>query len=409
MNNKLNINILNPKKMKRFATIMFAAMLGITGVQGQNSKITTAASAQYDREFGKAKQAIDEACMHEKTKLEAKTWYMRGDIHNDIARDTTGRFNDIANPADTALASFKVALQQADVKNYKLKIADGLFITYNIFFVKGANAYSAGNYEEAYTNFTKANEANLLQIDANPLASLDTGVMFNMGLMAEKTNRTVEAIGVYQKLVDMKYGEPYLYSRLSSMYLDAGRQDDALKVLDSGRKNFPTDKEIMTAELNYYLAQNKLGELVGKLENAIELDPKNAELYFVLGTTHGELVKLDSLHGKQHFDAAVTAYNKALEIDKNRFDINLNAGALFYNTAIELNKRMNVLPLEMEAEFEKLKTERNSLYQNALPYFENAHAIEPKNTDCMIALKEIYVRLGQLDKAESIKQQLDSN
>lgn len=392
--------------MKRFATIMLAAALGITGVMGQNSKVTTAVNAQYAGDLLKAKTAIDEAVLHEKTKLEAKTWYYRGDIHNQIARDTSTQYADVADPLGIALESFKAALAQSDAKTYKLKVADGLYTTYNLYFLKGANAYSAGNYEEAYINFNKASEANLLQIDANPTAALDTGVIFNLGLMAEKTNRTAEAVASYQKLVDMKYGEPYLYSRLSAIYLEAGRQDEALKVLESGRTNFPSDKDIMVAELNYYLAQNKLGELVGKLENAIKLDPKNAELYFVLGTTHGELIKLDSTNGQAHFDAAVKAYDAALELDKERFDINLNAGALFYNTAIEINKRMNVLPLEKEAEFEKLKIERNRLYQLALPYFENAHRIDAKNMDCMIALKEIYVRLGQTDKAEAIKQQM---
>lgn len=392
--------------MKRFATIILAGALGLGTLQAQNSKVTTAANAQYAGDLLKAKTAIDEAVLHEKTGLEAKTWYLRGEIHNQMARDTSGQYASVSDPLGIALESFRKALAQSDSKNYKVKVGNELFNTYNLFFLKGANAYSAGNYEEAYGNFKKANEANLLQIEANPLAPLDTGVIFNMGLMAEKTDRLGEAVVVYQNLVDMKYGEPYLYSRLSSIYMNEGKNNEALAVLEAGRKNFPADKDIMVAELNYYLNQNKLDVLVGKLEEAISLDPKNAELYFVLGTTHGELIKLDSMNAPMHIESAVKAYDAALAIDPMRFDINLNAGALFYNTAIELNKRMNALPLEKEAEYEKLKVDRNKLYGQALPYFEKAHSIDPKNTDCMIALREIYVRLGQTEKANEMKQLL---
>ena len=392
--------------MKIIASLVLSAVMFTSVVNAQNSKVNTAATYLNQGDYGKAKQAIDEAVLNEKTKIEAKTWYYRGDIHNYIARDTTGVYNNIANPLDIALESFKTALTMEDVKNYKVKIADGLFTTYNLFFLKGANAYNAGNNEEAYQNFSKANQANMLQIDANPLAALDTGVVFNMGLMAERTERTAEAVAAYQRLIEMKYGESYLYSRLSNLYMEAGRSDEALKVLETGRTNFPADKDIMIAELNYYLTANKLDVLVSKLDNAIALDPKNTELYFVLGTTHGELIKLDSVNGKMHFDAAIVAYDKALALENDRFDINLNAGALYYNTAIEMNKQMNSLPLEKEKEYESLKVERNKLYTKALPYFESAHRIDPTSTDCMLALKEIYVRLEQKDKAEEMKHKL---
>jgi len=393
--------------MKRFATMMLAGMMGIGLVNAQNSKVATAANAQFAGDLFKAKEAIDEAVLHEKTGITAEAWYLRGEIHNNIARDTTGQYATIADPLGTALTSFKTALMQEDAKKYKIKIGNELFTTYNLYFMKGATGYNVGDFEDAYQNFSKANEANLLQIDANPLSALDTGVIFNMGLMAEKTGRKPEAIAAFQKLVDIKYSEPYLYSRLSEMYREAGDNERALQVLETGRANFPQNNDIMVAELNFYLSQNKLDQLVGKLEKAIELDPNNPELYFVLGTTHGELIKLDSNNADLHITEANKAYDKALAIAPDRFDINLNAGALFYNTAIELNKDMNALPLEKEAEFEKLKAERNKLYGQALPYFEKAHQLDPASTDCMIALKEIYVRLGKTDKAEEMKKLLE--
>lgn len=247
----------------------------------------------------------------------------------------------------------------------------------------------------------------MLQIDANPKAILDTGVIFNIGLTAERTSRTTEAIAAYQKLVDMKYSESYLYSQLSDLYMKSGNTELALKTIEAGRMNFPQDKDIMITELNFYLTQNRLAELVNKLKTAITVDPTNAELYFVLGTTEGELIKLDSMNRRSHFDEAVKAYTQALQLSPNRFDINLNMGALYYNTAIEINKAMNVLPLDQEAEYQKLQTERNNLYNSALPYFEKAHEVNPEDISTMQALKEIYVRTGRTEKADEMKKKLE--
>jgi tetratricopeptide (TPR) repeat protein len=391
---------------KPILSLVVFALVGIA-VQAQSSKVVTAINALYSGELLKAKEAIDAASIHEKTIGEAKTWLYRGRIHNMIALDTSGKFAVIPNPIDIALESFKTGLNCADVKNYKKDIGDELFTTYNLYFSKGAIAYNAGDLESAYQNFTKANEANMLQLDANPTAILDTGVIFNIGLTAERTNRTIEAITAFQRLVDMKYRESYLYSELSDLYLENGQLEEALKVIEAGRANFPQDKDIMITELNFYLNQNKLTELVGKLQTAISMDPENPELYFVLGTTHGELIKLDSMHAEMHFDEAVAAYEKALSYAPDRFDINLNMGALFYNTAIEINKTMNALPLEKQAEYEALTVERNNLYNQALPYFEKAHEVNPEDVPTMQALKEIYVRLNLTDKAEAMKQKLE--
>lgn len=392
--------------MKIISAIVLSFIVFTSVVNAQNSKVTTAANARYAGEYDKAKQAIDEAILNEKTSVQAKTWVIRGDIHNDIAKDTSGKYSNIANPLDAAFESFKTALTMEDSKNYKVKVAEGLFTTYNLYFMKGLDAYNAGNIEDAYKNFYMANQANMIQMDANPLAILDTGVFYNMGLMAERLGKNAEAIAVYQKLLDIKYEDKDLYTKLSNLYTEGGRPDEALKILEAGRAAMPNDKDIMIAELNYYINANKLDILVTKLESAIALDPKNTDLYFVLGTTHGELIKLDSTNGKMHFDAAIVAYDKALALDPNRFDINLNAGALFYNTAIEMNKVMNALPLEKEKEYEALKVDRNKLYSRALPYFENAYKIDPTNTDCMLALKEIYVRLDMKEKADEMKAKL---
>ena len=109
---------------------------------------------------------------------------------------------------------------------------------------------------------------------------------------------------------------------------------------------------------------------------------------------------------KEYFGKAVDAYKKALELQPDNFENNLYLGALYYNTAIEINKKIINLPLDAEAEYNKLVEERNQLYADALPYFEKAHALNDKDVPTMQALKEIYAKQNNFEKMKEIKTKL---
>ncbi|MFI5171932.1 MAG: hypothetical protein ACHQFW_06050 [Chitinophagales bacterium] len=425
--------------MKHYLKFLVIVFLFTGVVKAQNSKVNTASAAIYSAEYEKAREAIEEAALNEKTKGQAKTWFYRGRIYNLIALDTTGKFSSVEDPAGKALESFRIALSLEDVKNFKSDIAGELLTTYGLFFAKGANAYNAGNNEDAYKYFSKAYEANQLQIEADPKTILDKGLIFNIGLMAERTNRTDEAIMNYQKLVDMKYEESYLYSRLANLYAANGREDEGIKVIEAGRTAFPQDKELMIAELNYYITNNNLNILVDKLDKAIELDPKNTELYFVLGVTYGQLYTIyaDSLEAlkkmkpsetigadqlkilkaetdkkaTEAFNNAVKTYETAINYEPGRFDVNLNLGALYYNQAAAISNVMKNLGIEEadEAEFQRLKTQRTALFIKGLPYFENAHQIDPSDLETMIALKEIYAKTENEKMMMAMKEKIEGD
>jgi tetratricopeptide (TPR) repeat protein len=370
----------------------------------QSSKVSSAVTWLSNGEIDRAKTAIDEAILNEKTMSEAKTWYYRGKIYSAIASDQSGKFSSLAvSPLDTALRSFKTALSLPDVKNYKKNMILDLQYLQTAYFNNGANAFSAKNYNGAYHDFAMSAEANNLQLDIDPNITIDTGAVFNIGLTAQKVGKIDDAIVTYQRLVDMKYNEPFLYQALSDLYMEKGQPELALKVIDAGRAAYPQDEAILVTELNFYLSQGRAAEIVDKLKQAIALDPNNSELYFALGNSFGELMKLDSANSDKYFNGALEAYLNALKIKPESFETNLNTGALYYNAAIELNKQMIELPLDAEAAYVKLEKQRNELYKSALPYFEKAHMVNKDDIPTMQALKEIYAKTGNYDKMNEIK------
>jgi hypothetical protein len=93
--------------------------LGIMGYYqsfGQNAEVVNAFNYQRNKEFAKAKIAIDKAALNEETAIKPKTWYYRGNIYMDIdiiqSEDST--YNIIDKDALTkSLESFSKVFEQA--------------------------------------------------------------------------------------------------------------------------------------------------------------------------------------------------------------------------------------------------------------------------------------------------------
>lgn len=461
--------------MRKLGLATTFAVIIMQVAMAQSSKVSSAITYLANGELDRAHEAIEIAAVNEKTAIQAKTWFYRGKVYSAIAFDQTGKFSGLSeHPLDEAMSSFKKALEMPDVKSFKSQMLLEFQYLQMGYFNQGAQAYGAQNFEVAYESFTKSSEANMLQLDIDPKMAIDTGVIFNTGLTAEKIGKTDEAIAIYQRLVDMKYNEPYVYQALSDLYATKGMEQQALAVIETGRKAYPQNEALIISELNYYLSRGTVGEIVGKLEEAIAIDPDNIQLYFALGNANSELIKTASLESgtpsnavkaclgepksidksetamntvkevwqydgfsiameggkvsgmdgdskklndvihkcsnpeqsQKYFDAAVKAYQKAIDIDPTNFEANLNLGALYYNKAIELNKVMINLPLDAEAEYLSMEKQRNALYTLALPYFEAAHVANAADIPTMQALKEIYAKTGNMTKVNEMKKLL---
>ena len=137
------------------------------------------------------------------------------------------------------------------------------------------------------------------------------------------------------------------------------------------------------------------------MEKAIELEPDNAQLYYAKGAAYGHLKDPDN---------ARLAYEKAIEVDPKHYDAYNNLGAIFYNKAIELNLQMNELGFISSADQKKygeLETQRDDLYNKALPYFEKAYEIKNDQVEIIQALKEIYAKMGNYDKSNEMKARIE--
>lgn len=188
-------------------------------------------------------------------------------------------------------------------------------------------------------------------------------------------------------------------------------------MLNEGIAKHPNATDLLFSQINYYLSEGKLNELIDKLKLAIEKEPKNIGLYTTLGNVYDNLASMELKAGnaskvKEYSDAANKVYGDALAKDPNNFDANYSIGAAYYNKAAAYAEPLNKLNDDYSdagvKKYEALKEEMNGVFKQALPYFQKAEAINPNDKNTLIALKEILTRLNMMTESGEIKKRIDT-
>ena len=152
------------------------------------------------------------------------------------------------------------------------------------------------------------------------------------------------------------------------------------------------DPQYIKILINDFINNEKLTEAMGLLDEAIAVDPGNAEFYNVKGSLY---------ENQKDMDQALIFYMKALELNpeysKGQFDV----GRYYFNKAIQKNDEIGSLT---GAAYQKAVAEdRNPLFIQALPYLEKAYELDPTNGDIKHALANIYYFLGDDNKLEKLE------
>ena len=362
------------------------------GVYAQNSAVNKATQFREDGELMKAKEQIDLAVEHEKTKEKPKTWYTKGEVYEAIAFSEDPSFQDMQEEAlDEAVAAFNKAKTMDEGGSYDGLSAVKIDNMWGTMINKGAEAYNQEDFDNALNYFAKS----------AVLKPEDTTAYYYAGIAAQQGENYEAALENYYKLVDLDYHNEDIYS--SIIYLERSQNNDnekALEVIDQARQHFPDNEALMKEEINLLILTEKTDVAKTKLERAIEAEPNNANLYY-------NLAYISEQTGDD--ETAVENYKKAIEVDPEYFDATFNLAVNHYNKAAEILKEANEMDLrtyqkEGKAIEEKAKVE----FQNALPYLEKAHEIRPDDKIVMETMQTVYVQLQMNDKAEAVNAKIEA-
>ena len=336
----------------------------------------------------KAKTAIDEAVLNEKTLGDSKTWFYRGQVYQLIFSDTTLRQQQDMAQAE-AVKSYKKVFEMNDPKfkawkdmtRYLLALGPGTFNA-------AITQYERKNYEQSYKYFASIDDINAILEARGEKPNIETDkALGNAALSAENAGNTQGAIDAYKKL-SAKFPDAKYDLLLSRLQKKAGDKDGAIATLDAAIAKYPQNIDLLIDKLNVYIGDNKHEQALDMLNKAIALEPNNDQLYYALGTAYEKLGKGDE---------AKAAYEKATQINPQNFGATYNMGAFYFNKAGALNDEMNKLGYSKadQVKYEDLKKQRAEIFKQAKPYFEKCKELNADDAPTLKALKQIELYSAQ--------------
>ena len=195
----------------------------------------------------------------------------------------------------------------------------------------------------------------------------------------------------------MGYNVPGVYGSIVELYNKMGKKDEAVKTLSDARAKYPKDAELLRAEVNVYLTDQKDDQALGLLKDLTAQDPKNEMIWFVLGVTYEKLGNVSEQEA---------SYSKALEINPKYFDALFNLGATYYNQGVEKYKECDKIPPREAAKYDGCVADANKIFAKSIVYFETAYGERPTDKDIINALKEAYVRVGNMEGKKKMEDAL---
>jgi tetratricopeptide (TPR) repeat protein len=381
--------------MKKFFLLIAAVSISF-GAMAQKGKVTSALSYIDQGILDKAKEAIDQALVNESTMNWPNTYFAKGKLCQAVFESADTKFKSFyPDPLGEAYASYEKAIELDTKGSFKKKIITGMI--YNSLavslYAQGSAKFEAKDYAGALKSF----ETQIKITESDKYAgAIDTGMYYNAGLAAVNSSKYNEAIKYFEKCAEMKYLGITPYFQIYESYLGLKDTVKAESVLTGLSSKFPNDKNINLQLIDLYIKSNKNAEALKYIKIAKESDPNNYTLYHVAG-----IVYLNQLK----YDDAIVELTKSTELKPDLYDSQYGLGAAYINKASDMFVKANEI-MDVKKYTEAIDL-ANTIYAKALPYMEKALELKPDDVYTMRSLKELYYRLKQTDKYNTIKAKLD--
>jgi len=356
--------------------------------------------------LNKAKESIDKASANQKTAALPQTYAVKANVYGALAElDTVSTTSlPLFTTADEALKKAK----ELDAKGENKKLIDNANIILARYQLnKGVKEYQAQKYDQAYKSF---------EFYRSVLPE-DTNAMLYTGLAASNAKNYPAAITNYNKLVTTKYSKNEgVYNDLVMLYLNSKDTTGALKTITDALVKYPNSADLRRTEIEISLQQGKQKEVIDKITSAIANDPKNKNLYYYAGLVYSnigdaaaqKIAKAPATskaalqtEKDQNFQKAADMYKKAIEIDPNYFEANLNIGYVIISPAIDAYNAANKLPTNQQKAYDAAMAKANAQFDLAKPYLLKAVELNPKSYDALNNLLTYYK--GKKDTANITK------
>ncbi|MEJ2689337.1 MAG: tetratricopeptide repeat protein [Deltaproteobacteria bacterium] len=212
-----------------------------------------------------------------------------------------------------------------------------------------------------------------------------------------------EAVEAYEKALTCDERATHIMRNLAELLLQMNRRQHALDWLEKILALDPTDLQTVSLVANIYASEGKTAEAIGVYQRLLDREPNNQQALLLLGTFYarhrqyekakqilGKLLSLNSKSADGYFYLA-KLYRELKLYDR---------AAKYYEKSLSL--RWSTLTAIEAADF----LERLSRYREAEKLYLRMLDQDEANEHARLRLAEIYARLGEVDKAVDMLQEL---
>jgi tetratricopeptide (TPR) repeat protein len=220
-----------------------------------------------------------------------------------------------------------------------------------------------------------------------------------------------EAIDALEKVLELD-PNPDTYTMLGDIYINQGEKlmgsfknydmaDDSVKavkkysnaieILESGRKQYPENSQILLLLSNAYIKADKMDVAMDAFKIGVEQDPDNQYYHYNYGVL---------LLQNKDFENAAAQFKSAVDIDPEYTNAIYNLAVTFVRWGTLLREEAEAEGIESEEFKEKFKL--------ALPHLEGYLETNPEDAVVWDLLGKVYGNLGNNEKSMEAFERADS-
>jgi len=381
--------------MKKLFLLLTVISISFSAI-AQKGKVTSALSFIDQGTLDKAKEAIDQAMVNEKTMNWFNTYFAKGKLCQAVYKSEDPKFKAYyTDPLGEAYAAYEKAMALDTKGSTKKKIITNM--VYNSLaldlYSQGGAQFEAKDFDGALKSFET--QIKITESD-NYVGITDTGMYYNAGLAAANSGKHTEAIKYFEKCAEMEYLGVTPYFQISQSYLEMGDTLKAEELLKGLETKYAGDKNVTLQLIDLYIKAGKNDEALKYLQVAKAADPENFSLWFAEGIIYLNQSK---------YDESITNLTKSIELKSDLYDSQYGLGAAYINKASDMFLKANDI-MDVN-KYNAAIEEAMSVFGKALPYMEKAYELKPDDIFAMRSLKELYYRLKMTEKYDAIKAKLD--
>lgn len=310
------------------------------------------------KDLDAAKESLEKASEHDKTKDLAETWTYLALVYADYSTlDSSANAQEYVDKAISAIEKAKT-LEGHEDQEQNIDVALRVLAQNEL--TKGVKAFEKQDFATAYTNFDKGLE----------YLPGDTLFSYYAGLAAINAKDYANAAEKYKSLLGHEDFSTLnqIYLDLSRIYMMQGDTSSAIQYANEGAEKFPEFADLATQKIELNLQAGNEDKIIADIESQIAKNPSDKRLHYYLGIAYG---------ASGNDEKAEAAYKKAVELDPSYADAYVNLGGLMLNKGIKVFRDASQLPTNEQSKYTEEIKKGNTLIDEALPYLQKATETGP--------------------------------